>query len=186
MYRGDADFGRLLRLLDGYPLPIEVVLANLARQTPAEVLAALEEGLAEIDTAIGQGPPTRTSWSSRRRGSLLRCIDYSHSNLSPEAQGLLLCLAPFTGVVKSQFLGQYTALPARAACPGEPALRPVGRGAAGSRRLGPGRRARGLRLPAPAAHLPLLPAQPARTSLEVRVAPPSRPPSGSITTAWAA
>ena len=159
-YRGDADFGRLLKLLDGYPLPIEVVLANLARQTPAEVLAALEQGLAEIDTAIGQGAADPEKLAAQKTRSLLRCIDYSHSNLSPEAQGLLLCLAPFTGVVYLNVAGAVHRPPARAARPGEPALRPVGRGAAGGRGLGAGRRARGPRLPAPAAHLPLLPAQP--------------------------
>lgn len=44
-YRSDSDhkdaFNRLLKLLDGYPLAIEVVLSNLGRQTPGEVLAAL-------------------------------------------------------------------------------------------------------------------------------------------------
>ena len=107
-YRGDADFVRLLKLLDGYPLPIEVVLANLARQTPPEVLAALEQGLAEIDTEIGQGAADPDKLAEQKTRSLLRCIDYSHSNLSPEAQGLLLCLAPFTGVLNLNVLEQYT------------------------------------------------------------------------------
>jgi len=31
-YRDDPDLQRLLTLLDGYPLPLEVVLANLARR----------------------------------------------------------------------------------------------------------------------------------------------------------
>src|SRR5262249_22160185 len=43
-YRGDRALARLLALLEGYPLPLEVVLANLAHQTPAEVLAALWKG----------------------------------------------------------------------------------------------------------------------------------------------
>lgn len=84
--------------MDGYPLPIEVVLANLARQTPAEVLEALKAG----DVALDRGD------AQDKTESILRCIDYSHSNLSPEAQGLLICLAPFTGVVNRQFLPQYT------------------------------------------------------------------------------
>jgi hypothetical protein len=37
----DADFGRLMGLLVGYPLAMEVVLANLRRQSPGEVLEAL-------------------------------------------------------------------------------------------------------------------------------------------------
>src|SRR5262249_33655957 len=40
--------------------------------------------------------------------SILRCIDYSHSNLSPETQNLLLCLAPFTGVIFAPLLQQYS------------------------------------------------------------------------------
>jgi hypothetical protein len=39
--------------------------------------------------------------------SILRCIDYSHSNLSPGAQQLLLCLAPFTSVISRKWLPQY-------------------------------------------------------------------------------
>jgi hypothetical protein len=37
----------------------------------------------------------------------MRCIDYSHSNLSPEAQGLLACLAPFSAVLNTQSLSRY-------------------------------------------------------------------------------
>jgi tetratricopeptide (TPR) repeat protein len=98
-YRQDPDLGQLLKLLDGYPLPIEVVLANLARQTPAGVLAALQAG----DVALDKGD------AQSKTESILRCIDYSHSNLSPQAQGLLACLAPFTGVVYTGALEQYTA-----------------------------------------------------------------------------
>jgi len=97
-YREDEDVGRLLALLDGYPLPMEVVLANLARQTPAEVLAALQAG----DEAIDMRSESKTE-------SILRCIDYSHSNLSPDAQQLLTCLAPFTSVIYLGALEQYTA-----------------------------------------------------------------------------
>jgi hypothetical protein len=94
-YRGQAELERLIRLLEGYPLALEVVLANLARQTPAEVLAALLSGgpgieAGEIDLA---NPDIQ-----KKTESILACIAYSHSNLAPEAQSLLLCLAPFTGV----------------------------------------------------------------------------------------
>lgn len=37
-WRSDKDFTRLLKLLEGYPLPLEIVLANLQRQTPAEIV----------------------------------------------------------------------------------------------------------------------------------------------------
>ena len=97
-YRQDDDLRHLLDLLDGYPLPMEVVLANLAHQTPAEVLAALQKG----DEAFDLSSESKTE-------SILRCIDYSHSNLSPDAQQLLVCLAPFTGVVRQGALENYTA-----------------------------------------------------------------------------
>ena len=96
-YREDADFQKLLKLLDGYPLPLEVVLANLARQMPAQVLEALQTGDEAIDMT-----------SEKKTESILRCIDYSHSNLSPDAQGLLLCLAPFTSAIYTDWLPQYT------------------------------------------------------------------------------
>jgi hypothetical protein len=74
------------------------VLANLARQTPTEVLKALQAG----DVTINTGD------SEKRTENILRCIDYSHSNLSQEAQQLLLCLAPFTSVIWQDMLDQYT------------------------------------------------------------------------------
>jgi tetratricopeptide (TPR) repeat protein len=40
--------------------------------------------------------------------SILRCVEYSYSNLSPQAQALLETLAPFSGVVNFQWLKQYT------------------------------------------------------------------------------
>ena len=94
--RRSSEFRRLLEVLDGYPLPMQVVLANLAHQTPAEVLEAVQVGGVLEDSEI----QTKTE-------SIIRCIDYSHSNLSPEAQELLLCLAPFTGVIFEGLIEQY-------------------------------------------------------------------------------
>jgi hypothetical protein len=87
---------KLIRVLDGFPLALEVVLANLARQTPAQVLAALQTGDEQIDIEKQDQP---SSLLEEKTKSILRCIDYSHSNLSLEAQQLLLCLAPFTSVI---------------------------------------------------------------------------------------
>jgi tetratricopeptide (TPR) repeat protein len=84
----DADFGRLMGLLAGYPLAMEVVLANLRRQSPGEVLAALRLADVGLD-GVGQDKTT----------SILKCVEYSHSNLSESAQQLLLCLAPFSGFI---------------------------------------------------------------------------------------
>jgi tetratricopeptide (TPR) repeat protein len=96
-YRQDKDLGRLLKLLDGYPLPMEVVLANLSHQTPAEILTALEKGDEGIDMR-----------SEKKTESILKCIDYSFGNISPEAQDLLACLAPFTSVIDIDTIPIYT------------------------------------------------------------------------------
>jgi tetratricopeptide (TPR) repeat protein len=102
-YRNDPamqqDLQRLITLLDGHPLALEVVLANLAKQTPGEVLAALQSGEVGVDSASSTEDKTK---------SILACINYSHSNLSPKAQQLLLCLAPFTGVINHHGLPLYT------------------------------------------------------------------------------
>jgi tetratricopeptide (TPR) repeat protein len=96
-YRTDAAFLELMKLLDGFPLALEVVLANLAKQSPQAVLDALRAG----DVALDQGT------SQTKTESILRCIDHSHSNLAPEAQGLLACLAPFSAVLNTPNLSRY-------------------------------------------------------------------------------
>jgi len=101
-HRDDEDFKHVLGLLDGYPLALEVVLANLnpqtRGQTPAQVLDGLQAGDVKLDTPD----------AVEKTESIVRCIDYSHSNLSPEAQGLLACLAPFTGVIFRPLLEHYS------------------------------------------------------------------------------
>jgi tetratricopeptide (TPR) repeat protein len=92
----DADFGRLMGLLAGYPLAMEVVLANLRRQSPGEVLAALRLADVGLD-GVGQDKTT----------SILKCVEYSHSNLSESAQQLLLCLAPFSGFIWRDGISLY-------------------------------------------------------------------------------
>jgi tetratricopeptide (TPR) repeat protein len=105
-YRQDENVRKLINVLDGFPLALEVVLANLTHQTPAEVLAALQAGDVKLDIDdSGQQPK---SIFEQKTESILRCIDYSHSNLSPEAQQLLLCLAPFTSVIDTVVLNNYT------------------------------------------------------------------------------
>jgi tetratricopeptide (TPR) repeat protein len=91
----DREFGRLQGLLAGYPLAIEVVLANLGRQSVAEVWAGLEGADVSLDRVGG------------RTESILKCVEYSHSNLSVGAQKLLLCLAPFSGFIDRSDLGNY-------------------------------------------------------------------------------
>ena len=93
----DEGFGRLMKVLAGYPLAIEVVLANLGRQSVAEVLAGLDLGDVNLDRDGG------------RTESILQCVEYSHGNLSAAAQKLLLCLAPFSGFIDRSVLGEYAA-----------------------------------------------------------------------------
>jgi tetratricopeptide (TPR) repeat protein len=96
-YREDVDFQKLLKLLDGYPLALEVVLTNLAYQTPADVLTALQAGDLGLDKPDAQD----------KTESIVQCIAYSHSNLDANAQQLLLCLMPSTGVLSTRWLAQY-------------------------------------------------------------------------------
>lgn len=94
--RKDPEFARLMQVLAGYPLAMEVLLANLKRQSPAEILAALQA--ADVDLDIDSEDKTK---------SILKCVEYSHSNLSPEAQKLLLCLAPFSGFIVHSAIPNY-------------------------------------------------------------------------------
>ncbi|MEQ8383256.1 MAG: CHAT domain-containing protein [Coleofasciculus sp. A1-SPW-01] len=94
--REDEAFIRLMKLLAGYPLAMEVVLANLKQQSPAEIVAGLEKA----DIALDSGSEDKTE-------SIVQCVDYSHRNLSAAAQQLLLCLAPFSGFIFRGGIGNY-------------------------------------------------------------------------------
>jgi tetratricopeptide (TPR) repeat protein len=98
-YRGEEALEHILRLLAGFPLALEVVLANLAHQTPAEVLQALQGGLAGLDQQD----------ATERTASILLCIEHSHGNLSPAAQRLLECVAPFSVIFDKQLARAYSA-----------------------------------------------------------------------------
>ena len=91
----DKDFARLMKLLAGYPLAIEVILSNLGRQSVAEVLAGLDAADVSLDRV---GSKTE---------SILQCVEYSHSNLSASAQRSLLCLALFSGFIDRNDLKNY-------------------------------------------------------------------------------
>ncbi len=45
--------------------------------------------------------------SGDKTESILKCVEYSHSNLSPEAQKLLLCLAPYSGFIYRDGIPNY-------------------------------------------------------------------------------
>ncbi|MDJ0694496.1 CHAT domain-containing protein [Mastigocoleus sp. MO_188.B34] len=86
--REDDDFQQLMKVLAGYPLAMQVVLANLGNQSPGEILAAVQAGDVNLDSA-----------STDKTESIIKCVEYSYNNLSDEAQQLLLCLAPFSGFI---------------------------------------------------------------------------------------
>ncbi len=94
--RQNRDFRKLMKLLAGYPLAMEVVLANLQKQTPQEILQGLQAADVNLDVA-----------SEDKTKSILKCVEYSHSNLSPEAQKLLICLAPFSGFIHRTAIPNY-------------------------------------------------------------------------------
>ncbi|HLP92287.1 MAG TPA: tetratricopeptide repeat protein [Nostocaceae cyanobacterium] len=94
--REDENFRKLMKLLAGYPLAMEVVLANLRQQSPEEILQALQG--AEVNLDVDSEDKTK---------SILKCVEYSHSNLSPTAQKLLLYLAPFSGFINRVVIPLY-------------------------------------------------------------------------------
>ncbi|MCL1490492.1 MAG: CHAT domain-containing protein [Pseudanabaena sp. Salubria-1] len=92
----DPEFTRLMKVLAGYPLALEVVLPNLKSQSPSQILVALQAADFDLD-----------SGSEDKTKSILKCVEYSHSNLSLDAQRLLICLAPFTGFINRDFISNY-------------------------------------------------------------------------------
>jgi tetratricopeptide (TPR) repeat protein len=94
----DPEFHHLMKLLAGYPLAMEVVLPNLKQYTPAQIIASLKAGDVNLERQDGKD----------KTESILKCVDYSHGNLSPDAQKLLLCFAPFNSVINLGFLPEYT------------------------------------------------------------------------------
>jgi tetratricopeptide (TPR) repeat protein len=96
--REDKDFQKIMKLLAGYPLAMEVVLANLKILSPQKLLEKLEAADINLD---------KERKSEDKTQSILKCVEYSHSNLSPDAQKLLLCLAPFSGFIDRSDIPNY-------------------------------------------------------------------------------
>lgn len=94
--RKDENFDKLMKILAGYPLAMEVVLANLKNLSSQEILVKLEAADINLDTV-----------SEDKTQSILKCVEYSHSNLSESAQKLLLCLAPFSGFILRDAISNY-------------------------------------------------------------------------------
>jgi tetratricopeptide (TPR) repeat protein len=87
-----------MKLLAGYPLAMEVVLCNLKNQTPEQILIGLQVADVNLDTG-----------SAAKTESILKCVEYSYSNIEPELQEVLLCLAPFTSFIDRRNIPQYVA-----------------------------------------------------------------------------
>jgi tetratricopeptide (TPR) repeat protein len=94
--KADEDFKQLMELLAGYPLAMEVVLVNLKNQTPQEIKKKLQTADISLDTG-----------SEGKTKSILKCVEYSYSNLSQETQKLLLCLAPFSSFIDKTNISHY-------------------------------------------------------------------------------
>lgn len=92
----DADFKSLMRLLDGYPLAMQAVLPLLKDKTAAKILDDLQAGVNLQAKDIQD-----------KTQSILRCIEYSHSNLSPDAQKLLFLFAPFQSYIEKFSVDHY-------------------------------------------------------------------------------
>ncbi|HEY9696122.1 MAG TPA: tetratricopeptide repeat protein [Trichocoleus sp.] len=94
--RQEEDFRRLMQVLAGYPLAMEVALANLKQKSAKEILDALK--VADVQLNVGGEDKTN---------NILKCVEYSHSNLSESAQQLLVCLAPFSSFIDRADLKNY-------------------------------------------------------------------------------
>lgn len=93
----DLHFRRLMALLAGYPLALQVVLPKLKSGPPETIFNDLKAGDVSLDEKDTQ----------ERTHSIIKCIEYSHSNLSEGAQKLLLCLAPFQSAVNLHYFDEY-------------------------------------------------------------------------------
>jgi tetratricopeptide (TPR) repeat protein len=93
----DLDFRRLMKLLAGYPLALKAILPDLKTSSAKKILEDLKAGDVNLDKKNIQ----------ERTQSVIKCIEYSHSNLSEDAQKLLLCLAPFQSAINFQFIDNY-------------------------------------------------------------------------------
>ncbi len=104
-YRDDDSENRklnkLIRLLDGYPLALEVVLANLTESKPSVLLTDFETGDIRIAGEFTDAD---------RTNNIIKCIEVSHSNLSHTSQQLLLAFAPFTHKINIKYLSRYAEL----------------------------------------------------------------------------
>lgn len=82
------EVAEIVRRLDGLPLALELAAARLAMQSPAEILAGLDEGLSWLRTRGG---------ATARHSSLEDVLEWSYRSLDAAEQAAFRRLAVFTG-----------------------------------------------------------------------------------------
>ncbi|MCK4766622.1 MAG: tetratricopeptide repeat protein [Candidatus Aminicenantes bacterium] len=88
------EFNRLMEILAGYPLAMEIILPNLTKRTAKE--------MREILTGAGVTLEGRTISEE-----IFKCINISYSLLTPEAKESMLVFTPFTSFLNGYFLEDY-------------------------------------------------------------------------------
>jgi hypothetical protein len=88
------EFGRLLEILAGYPLAMEIILPNLAHRTAEELREML----------TGEGVDMQGGWVSEE---IFKCVNISFSLLTERARSGLLAFAPFTSFLNAVYLEKY-------------------------------------------------------------------------------
>ncbi|MCC3404732.1 MAG: tetratricopeptide repeat protein [Microcoleus sp. PH2017_10_PVI_O_A] len=96
-----GEYLELLKLLDGHPLSLRVVLRHLKTQSPVQLIEALRRGLDTFKGAEEEG----------RDKSLMVSLDYSFANLSERARQHLPFLGLFCDRVDADWLHAFSRNP---------------------------------------------------------------------------
>jgi len=99
-YLNDPHIHTLTDRLHESPLALQVVLSNIERKLPREIVHELESGLITLDVSADED-------AAQTGRSLHSYIEYSYSNLRQQDQKLLLCLAPFVSHLVRPHLNGY-------------------------------------------------------------------------------
>ena len=92
----DENYLKLMKLLNGNPMGIEIILPCLSEKDPSVILESLIT--AKIDLLKKCNEKTE---------DIVRLMEYSFNALSPESRRLLLLFAPFRGVINLHFIENY-------------------------------------------------------------------------------
>lgn len=92
----DEDFSKLIKLLNGNPLGMEMILPCLPEKDSSDILKSL------TDAGIGLKAD-----GDDRTEDVIKLMEYSFYSLSPESRRLLLLFAPFRSVINMHFVENY-------------------------------------------------------------------------------